>query len=231
MRTSPYLRLQKQIEDGGREDAVRRWRYGRRMLADRAGRKKLPDGFVAARVREAAGVGLALSEREIQYRIQCAEAYGTETRFRTAVRDFGSWSELRAAGFPPVEPDGSDPEDLEAEGLGAAPDSWEQLQLDIPGIKPVLNIRGRQVSLVKGEGGATGADVAAYCERYRHMHENFGKTLDQAAESLRIMRVGSGGDETMNAVEAYERGLALEAGDDDGTGAAPGGEPPQGEIG
>lgn len=64
-----------------------------------------------------------------------------------------------------------------------------------------------------------GGDLDTTWEEARH---RFGKRLDQMAESERIIRLGSGGDETMNAVEAYERGLALEAGDDDDTEAGAG---------
>jgi len=35
-----------------------------------------------------------LSEREIQYRLQCARAYPTEAGFTTAVVNFGDWRDL-----------------------------------------------------------------------------------------------------------------------------------------
>lgn len=44
------------------------------------------------------------------------------------------------------------------------------------------------------------------CEQ---MHDNFGKTVDQARQSLRTMREGSGGDEDANAREAWEVATGL----------------------
>ncbi len=102
-----------------------RWRYGRRLLAAKAGRKKLPDGLLDQLVKDAGKAGLTVSRQEIQRRIQCAEAYGSETDCVRAGRNFGSWSALRDAGFPPVEGHGCDPGDIESEGLADAPDSWE----------------------------------------------------------------------------------------------------------
>ncbi|MGH8920500.1 MAG: hypothetical protein ACRD0H_19570, partial [Actinomycetes bacterium] len=135
------------------------------------------------------------------------EAYRTEADCRTAVRLRGSWTELREAGFPPVEGQGYDPDELDAEGLTDPPDSWEQLQLDIPGLKEVISVRGRKVPLVRGQGGGTVADVAAYVAMCEEKHDNFGKTVDQTRQSLQTMREGCGGDDTVNAVEAWEAGL------------------------
>ncbi len=106
------------------------------------------------------------------------------------------------ADFPAVEHEGLDPEDIEADGLADASDSWEQLQLDIPGLKQVITARGRKVPVVKGEDGATVADVAAYVDICEQQHESRGKALDKARESLQTMCEGCGGDETANVVEA-----------------------------
>lgn len=35
-------------------------------------------------------------------RLQCARTYETEAQIRHVVADFETWSDLRAAGFPPV---------------------------------------------------------------------------------------------------------------------------------
>ncbi|MGH3871238.1 MAG: hypothetical protein ACRDSR_06905 [Pseudonocardiaceae bacterium] len=91
---------------------------------------------------------------------------------------------LAEAGFPPAQRFGSDPDDIDAQGLGSAPDSWEQLQLDIPGLKPIIKLRGRMGAVVRDEGGAKVADVAAYLDMCQQMHDNFGKTVDQIRDSL-----------------------------------------------
>ncbi len=150
--TTPYLKLERRIAVGERGGVVDRWRYGRSLLEAKAGRKQLPHGMVAGLIKAAERAGFKLSEREIRRRVQCAETYDSEAKVGQALADFGTWSALAEAGFPPVEVDGRDPDDIEAEGLGHAPDSWEQLQLDIPGLKPILSVRGRRVALVRCEG-------------------------------------------------------------------------------
>lgn len=117
--------------------------------------------------------------------------------------DFGPWRELVSAGFPSVEHAGLD---VEVEELGGD-EPWEQPQLDIPGLKPVITAHGRKVPVVKGDDGATVADVAAYVDMCEQQHESRGKTLDKARESLATMREGCAGDETANAVEAWEAGI------------------------
>lgn len=208
MKTGPYVRLERKIATGERGDVLVRWRYGRQLVDDRAGRNQLPHGMRAGLIKAAQRVGIKLSDAEISYRMQCAETYSTEAQLVTAVTSFGSWSALRDAGFPPVEPDGSDPEHIEAEGLDGAPDEWEQLQFDIPGLKETITVRGRKVPVKRGEDGATVADVAAYLAMCEQMHDNFGKTVDQISESLATMREGSGGDDDANAVEAWEAASA-----------------------
>ncbi|MGH3721872.1 MAG: hypothetical protein ACRDRI_24125 [Pseudonocardiaceae bacterium] len=103
-----------------------------------------------------------------------------------------------------MESEGRHPDDLDTLGLGGHPDEWEQLHLDIPGLKPMISVRGREVTPVRGEGGARVTDVAAYLDMCEQMHENFGKTVDQIRRSLQIMREGCRGDDEANAVEAWE---------------------------
>lgn len=208
MKTTRYLKLEKRITDDDRGGVIERWRYGRLLLEARTGRKQLPHGLIDGLTKEAERAGINLSRREIQRRIQCAEAYDTEEKCARAGRTFGSWTELRDAGFPPLDEDGSDPDQLAESGLGDPPDKWEQTELDIPGLKPIISVRGRKVPLIKGEGGATVADVAAYLDMCQQMHDNFGKTVDQIKATLQTMRE-HGGEDT-NAVEAWEAAHATE---------------------
>ncbi|MGH3921854.1 MAG: hypothetical protein ACRDTT_03080 [Pseudonocardiaceae bacterium] len=207
MKTTQYLKLERRIAVGERGGILDRWRYGRALLDAKAGRRQLPHGMVADLIKAAERAGLTLSEREIRRRVQCAEAYDSEAKVGHAVADFGTWRDLAEAGFPPVEGRGYDPDELDAEGLTDAPDSWEQLQLDIPGLKEVISVRGRKVPLVRGEDGATVADVAAYVAMCEEKHDNFGKTVEQARQSLQTMRAGCDGDDTANAVKAWEAGI------------------------
>jgi hypothetical protein len=199
---SPYLRMEMRIAADERGGIVHRWRYGRKLLEAKAGRQQLPHGMAADLVAAAAKAGLKLTEREIQYRIKCATVYESEAEVRTACSDFGSWSALREAGFPPVESD--EPDDLEAAGISTgAADEWTQLEIEIPGLAPVLSVDGRKIPLVE----ATVADVAAYYDMYRQIHENYGKRLALIEAALEAMREGSDDDDA-NAIEAWKAGTA-----------------------
>lgn len=200
-RRSPYLALEMRIAADERGGILHRWRYGRKLLEAKAGRQQLPHGMTADLVAAAAKAGLKLSEREIQYRVKCATVYGSEPEVRTACADFGSWSALREAGFPAVEV--TEPDGLEAAGMSTdAPDAFEQMTL-IPGLAPVLTVRGRKVPLDE----ATVADVEAYRDMYRQIHENYEKRLTQIESALDAMYDGAEGNRDANAVEAWKRGL------------------------
>lgn len=198
---SIYIRLETRIASGSLADVIHRWRYGRQLLAEKAGRKQLPHGLIEGLIKDAADAGLAVSRREIQYRLRCAEVYGSEAEVRTALCALRSWSDLRDAGFPPVEP--TEPDEFEAEGIPTgAPDEFEQLTL-IPGAPPVLRVKGRtpvDLSL------ATLADFKAYCEQSAEITANFAKRDALLWAAYRAMLDGSGGDMAANAVEAWKRG-------------------------
>lgn len=211
MKTQPYLKLERRIAADEKAGIVDRWRYGRQLLEARNGRERLPKGMTDDLIKSAEKRGLRLSEREIRYRMQCAEAYPTEAHSGSAAAVMGSWRALCDAGFPPVEVDEIDPEEIAAEGLADAPDSWEQMQLDIPGLKQeIAGVGGRRVKLVRGEEGGTIADVAAYLQMCEEMHENFGKTVEQIRESLATMREAADNDDA-NAVEAWEAATGEDA--------------------
>lgn len=213
-RSRTFLKLERTIARAERGGILDRWRSGRQLVEAKSGRKQLPHGMSADLIASATRAGLKLSEREIQYRIQCATAYDSEAKVRSAAADFESWRALCDAGFPAVE--STDPADLEAAGISIdPPDAWEQLPL-IPGFGEEITVRGRKVPLTE----ATVADAKAYRENFKQMHENFGKTLAQIDESVATMVDGSDGDDDANAVEAWKRG----AGIDDDTDESDGGD-------
>ncbi len=204
MARSVYLKLESRIlrdEQGGILD---RWKYGRECLKAKKGRQKLPDGFIADRLAEAERAGLKLSEREIQYRVQCAEVYGHDRQIRSSAAELGSWRALCDAGFPVVDVDEStDPEEIAAAaGISTEPpDSFEQLVL-IPGFGETIKVRGRTIPIAE----ATVGDAKTYRETYRQIHANFGKTLAQIEAAVEAMEEGCAGDDDANAVEAWKRG-------------------------
>lgn len=115
MRVTQYMRAERDVlaADGGGIRA--RWLVGLRLLADReliADGGGLKHGVAAKLVAEAKSRGMALSEREIRYRMQAARTYPCESQIGNAVAVFGAWRELIKAGFPAFPPlDGEAPAD------------------------------------------------------------------------------------------------------------------------
>lgn len=106
MRFARYLRMEKLIVAGDTAGITVRWRYGRRLLEDDTATTPaghLRNGVLKGLLADAASAGIKLGEREINYRLKAGAAYLTEAEFRTARAEYGEWTALRAAGFPPVE--------------------------------------------------------------------------------------------------------------------------------
>lgn len=106
MRYARYLRLEKYITASDTGGIIERWRFGRRLIEDDTATTpagNLRHGVLAKLTGNASVRGYALSEREIQRRVQCARTYTTEDEIRRAVADFQTWRDLADAGFPPVE--------------------------------------------------------------------------------------------------------------------------------
>lgn len=112
MKTLQYLKQEKSIAfcDGG---GIRgRWRWGLRLLRDpeaMSSEKSLKHGVGELLIATAKRAGLKLSEREIQWRLQCARAYPTEGQIRSAASDFSTWHDLAAARFPLFKADPQEP--------------------------------------------------------------------------------------------------------------------------
>lgn len=107
MKTTQYVRQEKAIASADSGSIRERWMWGLRLLRDpdafTPGSTQLKPGRADELIRAAAAGGMKLSDREIRYRLQCARAYPTEAEIRHACAEFGSWSDLRAAGFPAYE--------------------------------------------------------------------------------------------------------------------------------
>jgi hypothetical protein len=197
---SPFLRLEQRIAAGDLRDILIRWKYGKKLIAEKAGRKKLRDGRIAELIAEAEHAGIKVSDREIQRRVKCAEVYVDDQQLRRASDAMGSWTALHEAGFPTVDVDEMDDPHV-AEIPTESPDEWEQLTL-IPGAPEVLRIRGRAVKLAD----ATIGDFKAYCEQSAEITKNFAKRDAQLWAAYHVMRETTG-DLEANAVEAYEHGI------------------------
>lgn len=184
-------------EHGGVMD---RWDYGHEVLKAKVGRKQLPDGMIADLVNAARQAGKTISEREIQYRVKLATVYATDQQVRKVIADLGSWTEIIRAGFPEVTVDDELPEPDDEE---APTDGWEQLSL-LPGFKPVFRLRGQDMKTAD----ATVPDVLAYRDKYRSMHESFGKALDLIENTVNTILEGWDGNPEVKAVVAYQKGAS-----------------------
>lgn len=197
-KTTVFLKLESRIAADERGGIMHRWRYGRELLAIKGARKQLPHGLTGDLISAAAKAGLKISETEIRRRVRCASVYTSEGKVGRAATDFGSWWNLVEAGFPPVEDD--DLEDIDI----SAPDAWGQPSL-IPGLSPEIKVCGVKIPLAE----ATVGDVQAHRDTYRQIHDNFAKRLALIEFALGAMLDGSDGDLTVNAIEAYQAGMAI----------------------
>lgn len=105
MRLGEYGRIEREITAAGNGTIYHRWKYGRRLLCDTqitTPNGNFRHGVIEKLVRASGG---KLSERELQYRLRVGRAYPKQSQIRTACSDFETWSDLRAANFPPYEGD------------------------------------------------------------------------------------------------------------------------------
>lgn len=193
-------KLEQKIASDERGGIMHRWEYGREVLKAKAGRRQLPDGMIADLVAAGDRNGKPISATEIRNRIRFAEAYSNDQQVNRISDDLGSWSAIIEAGFPSVGDLLDLIEELEAE----PPDGWEQLTL-LPGFKPIVKIKGREVRFDQ----MTVPESIAYRDKYRSMHDSFGKTLDAIETTVDAIIDGWDGDPETKAVDAY----ALGAGD------------------
>jgi hypothetical protein len=105
MRFAEYGRIERSISASGHGTIYERWRYGRRLLCD--AQMTTPRGYFRHGVLEKLirASGGNVTERELQYRLQCGRAYPKQSQIRRASADFGYWWNLIPAGFPPYEGD------------------------------------------------------------------------------------------------------------------------------
>jgi len=106
MKYRQFDRLEHQIHGTGSASIMLRWKWGRLVLCneeftDPSGRLRW--GAINELIAKAAARGWKLSRREVQYRVECARAYLTETEIAHVCAQFEYWGDLRSAGFPPVD--------------------------------------------------------------------------------------------------------------------------------
>lgn len=110
MKTTQYVRQLSAIEATDTDLIRKWWMFGLRLLRDPESmspsgaslRHGVAEELVAAAGKTSKGKP-RLSADKIKRALQCARAYPTETQIAHAVRDFESWRDLVAAGFPPYD--------------------------------------------------------------------------------------------------------------------------------
>lgn len=107
-RFSAYGRQERAIAAADTTTVHERWAFGRRLLCDPLATN--PDGTLRPGVMEnliaaARARGVTLTEAEITARLAAGLAYPFESQIRRSLGRFESWSDLRDAGFPPVDAD------------------------------------------------------------------------------------------------------------------------------
>jgi N6-adenosine-specific RNA methylase IME4 len=94
------VRIDERIDAHEGEALRDRWEFGREMVAARAGKAHLPNGYLAALVTRT-----GKSRAELKFRAQFAERYPSEDEMANALAIYGSWFEItqKALKRPAIE--------------------------------------------------------------------------------------------------------------------------------
>lgn len=183
---SIYVKLERLIATDERGGVEHRFEYGSELLKARAGRQRLPKGYLAERIAEAERAGLPpLSEQEMQRRMRFAEVYPTKAHRRQILTLKGSWSAIVNDNFPEVTVDETPPvgdvlDDIE--GGAGDPQEFEQ-----PGLFPDLVKKiPLPVSPLR--------HLVAYAEEMRGMTASYAKRDDERQAHLQELTIAAGGD-------------------------------------
>lgn len=207
MKVTQYMRAERDVLTADGSGIRARWLFGLRLLADR---DLIADGgglkhHVAARLTaEAKSRDMALSEREIRYRLQAAREYPTESQIGSAAAVFRTWRELCDAKFPPFPaPDGEAPADYRttAERRGDA-------------ARRLADLVGEQGSLFPLDqfepGEATLKDLHAYADDQDRITAGFVATGVRRHTYLDALVAAAGDDLSVTWAEAHRRAFGDE---------------------
>jgi hypothetical protein len=187
---SRYVQQEKRIAASDSGGIWERWRWGLRLLADRSRvteNGNLRSGKIDELIQSATARGYQLSRREIQYRLQAAKTYPTEAQLRTASAQYGDWTSLREAGFPPYEAPADEPAADPRDADERARDHARQL----------AELAGDQLSLFPDDMFgplATLAELAKYAEDMAELTARFGQRDTERAAYLAQLIAAAGGD-------------------------------------
>jgi hypothetical protein len=203
MKTTQYVRMERAIAAAAVNDIRGRWLWGLRLLRDpdafSSGSSQLKPGRADELVRAANAAGLKLTVREIQFRLQCARAYPTETQIANAGSQFESWTDLRSAGFPAYEaPDGEPPADHRTEA-----------ERDHDRARALIDLIGEQGTLFPLSDFepvvTTLKELQAYAEQMRELTSRFAERDRKRQEYLDCLIEAADGDLSMTWQDAHDR--------------------------
>lgn len=203
MKTTQYIRIERAISAASKSDIRERWIWGLRLLRDAdafaPGSTQLKPGRADELVRASKAAGYKLTVREIQFRLQCARAYPTESQITNAGSQFEDWSSLRAAGFPPFEaPEGEPPADHRTEA--------ERQRDHARALTDILGEQGTLFPLQDFEPNETPLKVlAAYAEEMAELTARFEKRDRERRAYLDALIEAAGGDLSVTWQSAHER--------------------------
>ena len=89
-----YRPLEARIKKSDLEALLARWEFGRKLLEERDGSERLPNGRLAQLAN-----ALASSRAELKNRMQFAQQYPSKARVSVAFKKYGSWSSICAEGM------------------------------------------------------------------------------------------------------------------------------------
>lgn len=203
MKTSQYIRQEKAISAADSGSIRQRWLWGLRLLRDSEafaeGSSQLKPGRADQLIQAAKANGLKLTEREIQYRLRCARAYGTEAEIANAGAEFQSWSDLRSAGFPAFEaPEGEPPADHRTEA--------ERNHDHARALADLIGTQGALFPLSDFEPVTTTlAELVAYAEQQEELTARFVRHGQKRRAYLADLIDAAGNDLSTTWLEAHNR--------------------------
>lgn len=203
MKTTQYVRLERAIAAAATHDIRDRWMWGLRLLRDpdafAPSSSQLKPGRADELVQASKAAGLKLTAREIQYRLQCARAYRTESQIANAGAQFEDWTSLRSAGFPPFEsPEGEPPADHRTVA-----------ERDHDRARALIDLIGEQGTLFPLSDFepimTTLKELQAYAEQMRDLTSRFAERDRKRQAYLDQLIEAADGDLSMTWQEAHDR--------------------------
>jgi len=209
MKTTQYVRQEKAIAAADSGGIRERWLWGVRLLRDpdafAPGSTQLKPGRADELVKAATAGGYKLSEREIRYRLQCARAYKTEAEIRQALAEFGTWTALIEANFPPFDAPADEP----------LADHRTKTERDRDHARALLDLIGEQATLFPLDDfepvTTTLKELQAYTEEMAELTSRFAKRDRDRLAYLDSLIAAADDDLSMTWREAQDRLNALDA--------------------